>query len=289
VSAAWHRVGAFELHPVVEFEGPRMAPQQLLPELDQDRLADLLPRLPAGCVDAASGFLVTSVHTWVVRGPDGLTVLVDTCFGNRKPRPGFPGFHMQETDWLARLGALGVERGQVTHVINTHLHLDHVGWNTELVNGSWRPTFPAARYLMPRRELAAGPSGAAGWNRDCFEDSIAPVVAAGLVRPVEPPHRVASGLTLVAAPGHSPGMMVLAVADGGGGGVLVGGDPLHHPLQLLAPDLSTRFCEDTALAASTRRSLLSRCADEGWAIAATHLVSPRFLAVQREGNAFAPT
>jgi glyoxylase-like metal-dependent hydrolase (beta-lactamase superfamily II) len=279
-------VGKFRLDPIVEFQGPRMPACEMFPALASARAADLLERVPSDGFDAASSRLVTSVHSWLVRSSDGICMLIDTCFGNLKPRPNFPIFHMQRTRWLANLSAAGVAPEQVTHVVNTHLHHDHVGWNTFYDGDQWKPTFPRARYLLPKVEVDAGASGLPAWNGGAFEDSVAPVLAAGLAELVTPLHQIEPGIRLIAAPGHSAGMMIVEVSDGGTS-ILAGGDPMHHAIQLLAPELNTRFCENPGAAAATRRALLERCADEDLLLAATHFCAPRAMRVRRDGDGFA--
>lgn len=278
--------GRFRLDVVPEFGGPRMLPWEMFPALSPETASELIARTPAAAFDPASGKLVTSVHTWLVRG-EGVVMLIDTGSGNGKNRPNFPIFHMLNTDWLQRLAALGVRPEDVTHVVNTHLHHDHVGWNTTQRDGAWVPTFSNARYIMPRLEAEAGPGIMPPWNAGAFEDSVAPVLAAGLADLVDPPHRIAPGIAMIPAPGHSPGMTVVEVSDGAGGGVFLGGDPMHHCLQVFAPELNTRFCQDPAKAAATRRALLERCADEGFGLGAIHFYAPRILGVRRDGAAFA--
>jgi glyoxylase-like metal-dependent hydrolase (beta-lactamase superfamily II) len=280
-------VGQFRLDVVPEFGGPRMLPQEMFPSLDAGTFAAMRPLIRPDSFDPPSGKLVTSVHSWLVRGPGGLVLLLDTGSGNGKSRPQFPIFNHLNTDWMERLAALGVAPGQVTHVVNTHLHHDHVGWNTRWDGAAWAPTFPQARHLMPRLEAEAGPAIFPPWNAGCFEDSVVPVLEAGLAELVTPPFQVAPGLRLLPAPGHSPGMLVLEVSDGQGGGVLAGGDPMHHALQLFAPALNTRFCQAPDEAAATRLALLERCADEGFGLAAIHFYAPRVLRLKRDGARFA--
>jgi len=135
-------IGKYRLDPVAEFEGPRMPPTAMFTKSDPQHLARLLERSPVGSYGKAANQLVTSVHTWLVRDDAGMVLLIDTCFGNLKNRlPTHPFFHMQKNDWLSKLAALGVQPEDVTHVINTHLHLDHVAWNTKLVDGVWKPLF----------------------------------------------------------------------------------------------------------------------------------------------------
>ncbi len=275
--------GRYRLDPVAEFEGPRM------PKADPHHLASLLQRTPAGCYDKVTNQLFTSVHSWLVRDDAGLVLLIDTCFGNLKNRlPSHPFFHMQENDWLSKLASLGVQPEDVTHVINTHLHLDHVGWNTRLVDGAWSPTFANARHIMPRLEVDLAKAGKLmplEANDRSIVDSVFPILDVGLADFVEPGVQVAPDIKLVPCYGHSPGMLLVEIS-GGSRGVIVGGDPLHHPLQILDPAVNTGFCEQPDQAAASRHAILSRCADEGWAIAPTHFFVPRVTRVRRVGSGF---
>ncbi|MCC8971580.1 MBL fold metallo-hydrolase [Bradyrhizobium brasilense] len=282
------RVGRYRLEAIPEFEGARMPPAAMFTKASPAHLDNLLERVPSDSYDRDRKVLCTSVHSWLVRDDNGIVMLIDTCFGNLKNRmPSHPMFHMQSNDWLAKLGALGVEPQDVTHVINTHLHLDHVGWNTRLVDGVWTPTFPHARHIMPRLEAELALSGGLmrhEANERSIADSVRPVIDAGLADFVDPHVTIAADMKLVPCYGHSQGMLLVEIA--GEPGAIVGGDPLHHPLQMLDPDVNTGFCEQPEQAASSRRKFLARCADEGLIIAPTHFYAPRFSQVKRIERGF---
>jgi glyoxylase-like metal-dependent hydrolase (beta-lactamase superfamily II) len=279
-------VGRYRLDPIAEFEGPRMTPGAMFSNTDPSHLSRLLERVPRASYDASTNQLITSVHTWLVRDDDGMVMLIDTCFGNLKHRlPTHPPFHMQRNDWLSKLANLGVKPNDVTHVINTHLHLDHVGWNTRLEEGVWTPTFPRARHIMPRVEVEINKAGMTPRGNPAWVDSIVPVIDAGLADFVDPGIRVAPDIRLMPCTGHSPGMLLVEIS-GGTNKVIAGGDPLHHPLQVLDPNVNTGYCENPDESASSRWALLARCADEGWAIAATHFFGPRVMQVRRAGEGF---
>jgi len=283
-------VGRYRLDPVAEFEGPRMPPAAMFTKADPQLLARLLERVPPESYSKSTNQLLTSVHTWLVRDDAGMVLLVDTCFGNLKNRlPSHPFFHMQKNDWLSKLAALGVQPEDVTLVINTHLHLDHVGWNTKLVDGVWTPTFPRARHIMPRLEVDLAKAGKmtahVEANQRSIVDSVLPIIDAGLADFVDPWFQVTPDIRLVPCYGHSPGMLLVEIS-GGSRGLIAGGDPLHHPLQVLDPDVNTGFCEIPEEAAVSRRAFLVRCADEGWAMAPTHFFVPRVTNVLRVGDGF---
>jgi glyoxylase-like metal-dependent hydrolase (beta-lactamase superfamily II) len=281
-------VGRYRLDAIPEFEGARMPPAAMFTKASPGHLNSLLERVPSDSYDCGRKVLCTSVHSWLVRDDNGLVMLIDTCFGNLKNRmPTHPMFHMQSNDWLSKLAALGVHPQDVTHVINTHLHLDHIGWNTRLVDGAWKPTFSRARHIMPRLEAELALSGGLmrhEANERAITDSVLPVFEAGLADFAEPYASIAADMQLVPCYGHSPGMLLVEIS--GQPGAIVGGDPLHHPLQMLDPDMNTGFCEQPEQAAISRRNFLSRCADERLIIAPTHFYAPRFSQVRRMDAGF---
>jgi glyoxylase-like metal-dependent hydrolase (beta-lactamase superfamily II) len=281
-------VGRYRLDAVPEFGGARMPPTAMFTKTDAGHLAALLDQVPPSSYDRNRNLLCTSVHSWLVRDDAGLVMLVDTCFGNLKNRmPTHQMFHMQSNDWLAKLAALGVQPEEVTHVVNTHLHLDHVGWNTRLIDGIWCPTFSRARHIMPRLEaelVRGGGMMEQEANKRAMEDSVMPIIDAGLADYADPNEIIAPDMRLVPCYGHSPGMLLVEIS--GDPGAIVSGDPLHHPLQLLDPDVSTGFCKKPDEAATSRRSLLARCADEGLIIAPTHFYAPRFSQIHRSASGF---
>ena len=281
-------VGRYRLDAIPEFEGPRIPPPAMFPKTAPERLEYLLDRVPPSSYDRSRKMLCTSVHSWLVRDGKGLVMLIDTCFGNFKNRmPTHPMFHMQSNQWLSKLAALGVRREDVTHVVNTHLHLDHVGWNTWLVDGSWEPTFSRARHIMPRLEaelLRSGRMMRHEANDRAMADSVLPVIDAGLADFADPYVAIAPDMQLIPCYGHSPGMLLVEIS--GAPAAIVGGDPLHHALQVLDPEVSTGFCEQPEQAAQSRRNFLARCADEGVIIAPTHFYAPRFSLVHRTDDGF---
>ncbi|MEY2619677.1 MAG: hypothetical protein RL522_2679 [Pseudomonadota bacterium] len=235
--------------------------------------------------------LVTSVHSWLVRTRHH-TILVDACSGNHKDRHFWPRFHMLETPYLERLAQAGVQPQDIDFVMCTHLHADHIGWNTQLRDGRWVPTFPNARYVLSRRECehwdpVKNPQSADDPHRRiAYQDSVLPVIEAGLADLVSGPHAIGDHLLVEDAPGHTPGHILLKLLHDQGGGVFCG-DVIHHPLQIYAPDWVMCFCEDPAQSRKTRRSVLEYCADTGALLLPTHFGAPHVAAIDRAGDAFA--
>ncbi|MBB5119374.1 beta-lactamase [Streptomyces eurocidicus] len=219
---------------------------------------------------------------------DGLRVLVDTGVGNGKTRAN-PAWHGLRTDYLARLADAGFTPGNVDLVVLTHLHADHVGWNTREVDGVWVPTFPNARYLTARAEYdfwAAYDMDEA--RRGMFLDSVVPVVEAGLLDLVDVPEEgvdVAAGLRLVPAPGHTPGQVAVQLRSAGAV-ALITGDSVHHPVQLARPGIGSCVDIDPARAEATRRALLARLAGTGGLVLGTHFPAPTAGRVVAEGDGY---
>ena len=218
------------------------------------------------------GHLLMAVQAVLVDTP-GLKLVVDTCLGNDKPRRMTRGIGLK-TGFLQRLAAAGWGRQDVTAVVCTHLHIDHIGWNTLQENGRWVPTFPRARYLMAREEYEF-------WAQDeeddeqivAMGDSVQPLFDAGLVQLVEPDHRLTAEVRLLPSPGHTPGHVCVAIESQGQRAVITG-DMMHHPCQIARPDLLARFDSDHAAALATRRRLLAEWADQPVLVVGTHFVAP---------------
>src|SRR5262245_20351969 len=215
-------------------------------------------------VDFARGLLRFAIQTFVLK-LDNRTILIDSCLGEHKDRREIPVWNQRSgTGWLDRLRAASVEPEAVDLVFCTHLHIDHVGWNTVARNGAWVPTFPNARYLVGRRELDDWQARMAAGTAEPMHvrglrDSVLPLLDAGRVDLVEEGHELAAGAVFAHLPGHTVGQMGLRL-DRPGGRALFCGDAIHNPAQLFAPAISTATCRDGRLAAATRISLLQEAA-----------------------------
>jgi glyoxylase-like metal-dependent hydrolase (beta-lactamase superfamily II) len=239
-------------------------------------------------VDVERALLRMSFHSLVIRTPHG-NLLVDTCVGNHKHRPMLPEWHLQEFPYLDRLRRVGFTPDDIDFVCCTHLHGDHVGWNTQLDNGRWVPTFRNARYLFADSELSYWESFHATQPENMYaavwHDSVLPVIEAGMVDRVAADHEVLPGICLRPAPGHTPGNVVIDVTDGRMNAVL-GGDVLHHPVQVERPDWVPVFDDDGERAARTRRELLERIVDSDTLLLGAHFTGPGALRIRGEGDGF---
>lgn len=280
--------GPFDIETVADYVSRSQPPDFLLRDVRADEFAVTRTARDPRFVAAGTGNLVMSFHSFVVRTPRGI-LLVDTCVGNHKDRPIIPEWHQQEFPYLERLAAAGVTPEQVDVVCCTHLHGDHVGWNTRLHDGRWVPTFPNARYLMAEAEVRfwedyhAGHPGDPYWRP--WEDSVLPVMAAGLVERVASDHEIVPGIRLSPAPGHTPGNVILELNDGRRRAVL-SGDVIHHPVQIERWQWSANFDADPEHARRTRRSLLEQLADTDVTLMPAHFPDPTAMRVVSEGDGF---
>ena len=281
-------IGEFELDRVVESEEPLIAPSEFFPDSTPDVFEEHAGWLQPDHVDAQSGHLIICVQSYIVRTPRH-TIVVDACVGNDKQRDVFPGWHMRQGPFLEDMAAAGVHVEEVDFVLCTHLHTDHVGWNTRLIDGRWVPTFPNARYIFARREYkfweARNRAAIGQGNPTPFADSILPVMEAKQAVLVDMDHQIEDGVWLEPAPGHTEGNVVVNLRSGDHTAVL-SDDVIHHPVQLVHPDWSSRACEDKAASQATRLELIERVADTDTLLVPAHFASPSVGHIVRRGEGF---
>lgn len=278
-------VGEAVITRVLEYSGPTHEPTFLFPRFEPSEI-DRNPWLvPDHWVPRMGRFIVT-LQIWIVRAGGNL-VVIDTGVGNHKPRARVPRMHMLNTLVLPWLQAAGVAREQVTHVLMTHLHGDHVGWNTMLDGTRWVPTFPNARYYAPRADLAffARQHAERPQANAAFEDSLQPIVDAAMLELFEPGQELAGCLTAEAAAGHTPGQVGFRLRSRGEE-VFFCGDVVHNAIQIAQPQWNSGYCVigDTAIA--TRLEVLAKVADRGALLVPAHFGAPYCGYVRREGEGF---
>lgn len=232
-----------------------------------------------------------SFHSWLIRS-GGKNYLVDACCGNHKTRPLKPRFHMLDTPFLRRLEAVGHTVEDIDFVLCTHLHVDHVGWNTQLVDGRWVPTFPNARYIMSRKELTfwekvAERPGSHPSDINTYNDSVLPVVEAGMAIVVDDAEEVGPEISIVPSPGHTPGHMNIELRSHGVCAVFTG-DVIHSPLQLPLWQWNSTFCEDLPVATATRKTVLEGCVEDRKILIPSHFMAPHVCRVFAQGDGFMP-
>jgi glyoxylase-like metal-dependent hydrolase (beta-lactamase superfamily II) len=284
------QIGDVTITRLEEAYGPTFPADMLLPAWDAAVRDDHGPDTIAQFIDPSTDLALVSVHTWVVRTPQK-TVLVDTCNGNHKQRA-IEEMSMLDTDWLDRLVYSGVKPDEVDAVVCTHLHLDHVGWNTTLDGSEWVPTFPNARYFVNKGEFEfwnpeVHDQTGLEFNGNVFDDSVKPVFDRGLVELWEGNDcAVDDSLHLELAPGHTPGHSVGWISSGGAH-ALLSGDSMHSAVQVYRPDWNSGFCINGGGAAATRRALLEKCVERNAVLLPAHFSAPHAFRVVERDNGFA--
>ena len=225
----------------------------------------------------------------VVTGSE--VILIDGCVGSGKPRNRSQFDHL-DPSWFTEFTNTGFTPEDVSTVVLSHLHVDHVGWTTRRTGNGWSPVFGNARHLVSQRELAywSGPDGRAAMARtgDYLADSIEPLTAHGLLDFAEGGHEIGRHVDLLDAPGHTPGNLCVRVR-GSKAELLLAGDLLHHPLQLVDPDISTRYCVDPNQAATTRRDLLAAVTTRGAVLQTAHFAGISASRLNKEGSRYTLT
>lgn len=227
------------------------------------------------------GKLLISIQMYIIETPAGVRIAVDTCMGNDKTREGRPFGHMLRTSFIEDLRLAGLPAESINFVLCTHLHFDHVGWNTILCDGSWIPTFPNAKYLFPAKEWHHWSKEVMlpGYERDkaVFLDSVQPIVDAGLHKLVDCSHVIvdeyACKIRLIPTEGHTPGHVSVVIESEGRVGIITG-DCIHHPAQLAHPMLGTYFDSNSPEAAATREKFLTAAVEQRSLLIGTHFAQP---------------
>ncbi|MFM2301389.1 MAG: hypothetical protein RLZZ84_1125 [Pseudomonadota bacterium] len=250
-----------------------------------------------------NGSLKGAVQAFVIEA-GGKLIVVDTCVGNDKNRVAMASWNQQQVPFLQRMREAGFDPAKIDITVCTHMHVDHVGWNTFLEDGQWKPTFPNARYLFARPEFdfwheqmqapalslaeasnetelfaAAGDAD----TRAAHADSVQPLVDAGLVDLVETTHKICAGVRLIPSHGHTPGHVSIEIVDGDAK-ALITGDAIHHPVQIAFPDIRTHVDVDPDAAEATRQAMLSEAEAADLLLIGTHFAAPTAGRIRKDGG-----
>jgi glyoxylase-like metal-dependent hydrolase (beta-lactamase superfamily II) len=280
------QIGNTTIQRLVEQEGPFFKALSFFPTLSMELLDEHRPWMQPRYLDAED-MLVLCIQSYLVRTRHH-NILIDTCVGNDKPRPARPFWHMSKADrWEKALAATGLTAADIDFVMCTHLHVDHVGWNTRLENGRWVPTFPKARYLFADRELAFWTKRQKDDPAACpwIEDSVLPIVAANRADVVKSDHAFNDLVTLIPTPGHTIDHYSVHVGKPGADAVITG-DMIHSPLQARFPEIGMMADYDSKLAGETRNKLFGRFCDTSTIMCTAHFPSPSTGRVVRHYDGF---
>lgn len=276
------KIGDVTITKVVELEAtggsrfllPLATPEAILP------LAWLRPHF----ADEA-GRLRMSIHTFLIQTPTH-RLIVDTCLGNDKENRRIPHWNNMKTRFLDDIAAAGFPRESIDTVLCTHLHVDHIGWNTMKVGGEWVPAFPNAEYLFGRVEHKhwtnyPGP----GEQPVYFGDSVTPIVEAGLAKLVEYDHKIGAEISLLPTPGHTPGHVSVMI-ESRGEKAMITGDFMHHPCQIAYPEWGTDADTDREQGIRTRRVMFEQLADTPVLVIGTHFAGATAGRIVRDGQTY---
>jgi glyoxylase-like metal-dependent hydrolase (beta-lactamase superfamily II) len=278
-------VADLTIHRIIEQETTFLPAMDLFPALTPDILAGNRQWMrQAGALDAED-VLILCFQSYIVKTPHH-TVLIDSCIGNDKPRPLRPKWNMKSDEtYMRALASAGFSVGDIDFVMCTHLHVDHVGWNTRLQDGRWVPTFPNARYIFGRTEFDYWTEQNAKTEVPPFVDSVLPVVEARQADVVRGDFVIGDHVRILPTPGHTPGHVAFTFGRGKDDAVF-SGDLMHSPLQTRYPELSAKFDVDQAQAAVTRRNFLERYCDTETLCCTAHFASPSTGKIRHSGNGF---
>ncbi len=272
------QIGDVKITQIVELTTASIGPH-LLPQATPELLGSV--KWLAPFIDAQHR-IVLSIHALVLETKDRCLV-VDTCIGNDKERS-YPRWNRMQGRFLQDFVGAGFTLDRVDTVLCTHMHVDHVGWNTRLVDGRWEPTFEKARYLFAEKEWNH-------WSREpqeygpVIEDSVRPIFDRGLADLVSESHRVCDEISLEPTPGHTPGHVSVHITSRGEEAVITG-DMIHHPCQIMRPEWSSTADVNPDAAATTRAQFVSRYSDRPVLIIGTHFAAPTAGRIVRDGATY---
>jgi glyoxylase-like metal-dependent hydrolase (beta-lactamase superfamily II) len=273
-------IGDVTITRVLEMPSLTLPPQALVKASQDDvlRHAWLQPDFAT-----PDGLIKANIQALIIES-QGKRIMVDPCIGNHKKRDG-AFFNMLNNPFLERIEAAGFPRETIDVVMCTHLHTDHCGWNTMLVDGEWVPTFPNAAYLFARGEYEFSRTDTGEEQEATYADSVKPIMDAGLAQLVEYDHRLSDEVRLEHSPGHTPGHCCIIISSKGEE-ALITGDMMHHPVQAAEPHVCSNFCWDESQAIATRRGILETAVKNGSIIFGTHFAGPSAVRVKTDGDAW---
>ena len=278
------QVGDIVITRIIESERPDFDAAQFFPEIAADQWAPYRQRLAGWALEPASNALIFPMQSFLLRTRHH-TIVVDTCVGDHKQRAR-PTWNMTSSgEYLKRLAETGVRPEDVDYVMCTHMHPDHVGWNTRLENGRWVPTFPKARYVMSEKEWTYWSAFHKDTPQNQIADSVIPIVESGHAQMVKNDFAIDEDVWFESTPGHTPDHVSVRIASRGAQAVITG-DLIHSPVQCLETEWVPRPDFDPPQAAATRRAFLERYCERDVLVCASHFPSPSFGHIIREGNGF---
>ena len=282
---SWIKVGNVEIGRIVESNDPFVSIYEFFPDATPELLAPHRSWMEPYALEPGTDKLVIPIQSYVVRTPR-YTLLVDSCVGNHKTVELFEPWH-QKTDesYLAGFKKLGIKPEEIDYVMCTHLHVDHSGWNTKLVNGKWVPTFPNARYVLSRREVEGAKNMYEKLNIPVYIENVVPILEAGLADLVDDDHVLDDLVSLEPTPGHTPGHCAVKISSRDESAVITG-DLIHSPIQCRFPHWNYEFDFNKQQAGETRKNFLARYSDCSTQVMTAHFPLPSAGYLRSDGDAY---
>jgi glyoxylase-like metal-dependent hydrolase (beta-lactamase superfamily II) len=276
-------VGDLTIHRIIESEGRFVPALDFISRSTPELIAENRHWMRPTALDDED-YLILCIQSYVIKTPQH-TILVDSCVGNDKPRDR-PFWNMKSDDTYMRgLKAAGISVNDIDYVMCTHLHVDHVGWNTRLENGRWVPTFPKARYIFGKQEFDHWADLHAKTPNPVLADSVLPLIEGKRADLVGNEHALNDHVRLLPTPGHTPGHVAVCMGRNGDDAVF-SGDLMHSPLQARYPQFCAKVDADKAQAEATRRGFLERYCDTRTLCCTAHFPSPSVGRIKRWGDGF---
>jgi len=273
------KVGDIEVWRVLEINGPYLSPEELFPTAGPE-VVDAINAYAPQQLCSKTGGLILPIQGFLLKTPSH-TILVDSCVGNDKDNSHHDWNMRSSNRFMSGLTAAGIGPNDIDYVLCTHLHTDHIGWNTKLEDGRWVPTFPNARYLMPAEDEEHFRNG----SGNAYNESVLPVIEAGLVELVSAGHMLGDHITLIPTPGHTPGHVSILLKCGDAEAVITG-DAMHTTAQCWYPDWHFKYDTDVDLAVTSRRRLMEEASEANRKVLGSHFALPSVGWIVADGDAF---
>jgi glyoxylase-like metal-dependent hydrolase (beta-lactamase superfamily II) len=279
------QLGELVIGRILEMNSPDFEPYGFFPETKPEDWEPHLHWLKPDAMDPVSGNLFFPMQSYVIRTRHH-NILVDGCVGNDKDRPHRPTWHLKtDSTYMNALAAAGLRPEDIDFVMCTHLHPDHVGWNTRLLDGRWVPTFPNARYLFTQKEFDYWKDMNAKTPLGHIADSVLPIEEAGRAVFIQNDHTLDDTVWLESTPGHTPDHCSLRLSSGGQE-MVMSGDLMHSPIQCHHPEWAARPDYDVEIARQTRRAFLERYCETDVTVCTAHFPLPSSGHIVRAGDGF---
>jgi len=263
------QLGDIVINRILELEAPFMRPLEFFDEALPEVVEPHCHWLEPNALDPETGKMIMPVQSYLIRTRHH-TILIDTCIGCRKTYDGVPEWKdRRDETWLHNLAIAGVRPGDIDYVFCTHLHVDHCGWNTRMMDGRWTPTFPNAKYILAADEYAACEADGTA----VFLENVLPVMEAGQAVLVDNDYALDDEVWLTPSPGHTAGHVSVNIASRGRNAVMTG-DMMHSPIQLAHPGWSPNFDHNPVLSAETRKHFLESHCEIDTLVLTAHFPSP---------------